>query len=352
MTYMLCVKVAAMQIKPDQLAARLKQNALPLIWISGDEPLLVQEACDSVRAFARAQGFTEREVLDAGANFKWEQLLSSGNSLSLFAERKLIDLRLNSGKLDEDARAALGEYLDNPNPDNLLLLTTGKIEKQAQSTKWFSALESRALFCPIWPVGERDLPQWIRQRLQKHGLTADADAIEILVERVEGNLLAANQEVEKLRLLVNATHLDAQTVLEAVVDNSRFTVFALTDACLGGNSGRALNILNHLQAEGEECLFILNMLCREIRALAGIKADVEQGMNPHSAMQTRGVWQNRQTLVSSALDRHSHGSLQKLLDRARIVDQSVKGLRDDKPWDELANVALGLANPRLLSAVA
>jgi DNA polymerase-3 subunit delta len=339
-----------MQIKPDQLAAKLKQNSLPLVWISGDEPLLVQEACDTVRQFAREQGFTEREVLDAGANFNWNQLLASGSSLSLFAERKLIDLRL-SGKLDEEARAVLTEYLQNPNPDNLLLLTTGKIEKQAQSTKWFSALESRALFCPIWPVSERDLPQWIRQRLQKHGLSADADAIEVLVERVEGNLLAANQEVEKLRLLVNATHLDAQTVLEAVVDNSRFTVFALTEACLVGNSGRALNILNHLQAEGEECLFLLNMLCREIRMLAGVKADIDQGHSQNSAMQARGVWQNRQSLVSSALDRHSHGSLQKLLDRARVVDQSVKGLRDNKPWDELAGVTLGLSNPRLLVGV-
>ncbi len=339
-----------MQIKADQLAAKLKQNALPLIWISGDEPLLVQEACDTVRQFAREQGFTEREVLDAGANFKWEQLLSSGASLSLFAERKLIDLRITNGKIDEDAREALGAYLDNPNPDNLLLLTTGKIEKQAQSTKWFSALESRALFCPIWPVSERDLPQWIRQRLQKHGLSADSEAIDVLVERVEGNLLAANQEVEKLRLLVNTPHLDAQTVLEAVVDNSRFTIFALTEACLAGNSGRALNILNHLQAEGEEALFILNMLCREIRTLAGIAADVSHGMNPHSAMQTRGVWQNRQSLVSGALERHTPNSLQKLLDRARIVDQSVKGLLDSKPWDELASVTLGLSNPRLLAA--
>jgi len=339
-----------MQIKPDQLAAKLKQNSLPMIWISGDEPLLVQEACDIVRAHAREQGFTEREVLDAGTNFKWEQLLASGNSLSLFAERKLIDLRL-AGKLDDAARDALGAYLDNPNPDNLLLLTSGKIDKQAQSTKWFGKLESLALFCPIWPVSERDLPQWIRQRLQKHGLSADNEAIEVLVERVEGNLLAANQEVEKLRLLVNATHLDAQTVLEAVVDNSRFTVFALTDACLGGNSGRALNILNHLQAEGEEALFILNMLCREIRALAGIKADVNNGMNPHSAMQTRGVWQNRQSLVSGALERHSTGSLQKLLDRARVVDQSVKGLLDNRPWDEIASLTLGLSNPRLLVGV-
>lgn len=340
-----------MQIKPDQLPARLKQNSLPLIWISGDDPLLIQETCDSVRQFAKAQGCSEREVLDVGPNFDWNQLLASGNSLSLFAERKLIDVRLMGGKLDEAARAALEAYLANPNPDNILLLTTGKVDKQAMSTKWFSSLESRALFCQIWPVPERDLPQWIKQRLQQHGLTATPEAIEVLVERVEGNLLAANQEMEKLRLLATTTHLDVNTVLEAVVDNSRFTVYTMIDACLAANSGRALNILNHLQAEGEECLFVLNMLCREIRNLAGMLADVEQGQNLHAAMQARGVWSNRKELVSGALERHSHGSLQKLLDRARIVDQSMKGLLNNQPWDELASVTLGLSNPRLLVGV-
>lgn len=340
-----------MQIKPDQLTARLKQNTLPLIWISGDEPLLIQETCDSVRQFAKAQGFSEREVLDVGPNFDWNQLLASGNSMSLFAERKLIDVRLTGGKLDEDARAALEMYLGNPNPDNLLLLTTGKVDKQAMSTKWFSSLESRAVFCPVWPVPVHEMPEWIAKRLQKHGLTAEPEAIEVLVERVEGNLLAANQEVEKLRLLATTTHLDVQTVLEAVVDNSRFTVFALTDACLGGNSGRALNILNHLQGEGEECLYLLNMLCKEIRNLAGMLTDMEKGQNLQAAMQARGVWSNKKDLVSGALKRHSQGSLQKLLDRARVVDQSVKGLLDNRPWDELASVTLGLSNPRLLVGV-
>lgn len=337
-----------MQIKAEQLAQRLKQNQLPLVWISGDDPLLVQEACDTVREFARAQGFGERQVLEAGNGFDWTQLLASGNDLSLFAERKLIDLRLHTAKVEEDARSTVLEYLKNPNPDNLLLLTTGKIDKAAQSTKWFKQLEEQALFCAIWPPNEQQLPQWIRQRLQKLGMDADTEALQLLAEKVEGNLLAAAQEVEKLRILSNKDHLDAETVLQVVADSSRFNVFALTDACLSGNSERALKILAHLEAEGEECLGLTFMVCREIRALSAMLTDLEQGHNLNGVLQNHRVWSNRTQMVTGALERHNQRSLLALLDRARRVDQSVKGLLDLRPWDELANLVLGLSNPRLL----
>lgn len=337
-----------MIIKPEQLPSRLKQGSHSMVWISGDEPLLVQEACDAVREFARNNGYSERDVMDAGANFNWNQLLTAGNSLSLFAERKLIDLRLNIAKLEDEARNALAEYLANPNPDYLLLLTTAKIDKTSQSTKWFKALESKALFCQIWPISEQQLPQWIRQRLLQHGLTADQDALQLLADRVEGNLLAAAQEIEKLLLQTNATHLDAQTIMAAVADSSRYNVFDLTEACLAGNSTRALKILANLQAEGEECLMLVNMLCREIRSLAGMLDEIEQGQNIHAVMQNHRVWNNRTQMVAAALQKHSQATLQNLLARARLIDQSVKGLLDYKPWDELASLVLGLSNARLL----
>jgi DNA polymerase-3 subunit delta len=337
-----------MQIKPEQLSARLKKDATPLVWISGDDTLLVQEACDTVRGFARAQGFTEREVIDAGSHFDWNQLLAAGNSLSLFAERKLIDLRLGAAKLDEAARTALLAYLDNPNPDNLLLLTTARIDKAAQGTKWFKSLESKGLFCPVWPVSEQQLPQWLRERLQRHELTADEDALKLLAERVEGNLLAAAQEVEKLHLVAASSHIDLKTVLTAVADSSRFNAFTLVDACLAGNSARALRILGHLQAEGAEILFLLNRLCSEIRTLAAMRTETEQGRSITAVLQTWNVWSSRTSLVGGALQRHDRASLQNLLEKARVVDQSVKGLLDCRPWDELADLVLGLSNPRLL----
>jgi len=340
-----------MQIKAEQLAQRLKQNQLPLVWISGDDPLLVQEACDTVREFARAQGFGERQVLEAGNGFDWNLLLASGNDLSLFAERKLIDLRLHTAKVEDEARKTLLEYLHNPNPDNLLLLTSAKVDKASQSTKWFKQLEEKALFCAIWPPNEQQLPQWIRQRLQKLGMDADTEALQLLAEKVEGNLLAAAQEVEKLRILSNTDQLDAATVMQVVADSSRFNVIALTDACLSGNSERALKILSHLEAEGEECLGLTFMVCRELRALSAMLADLEQGHNLNGVLQNHRVWSSRTQMVTGALQRHSQRSLLALLERARRVDQSVKGLLDLRPWDELASLVLGFSNPRLLVGV-
>lgn len=338
-----------MQIKPEQLAQRLKQQAVPLVWISGDESLLVQEACDLVRKFAREQGFTEREVIDAGAGYDWNQLLMSNNSLSLFADRKLIDLR--PARIDENARQTLVAYLDNPNPDNLLLLTTGKIEKAAQSSKWFMAIESKALFCPIWPVGEKELPGWMEQRLRQHGLTIERDALQVLCDRVEGNLLAAAQEVEKLRIVAKDTTITTQLVLESVADNSRFTVFSLTDACLGGNTERALKVLDHLRAEGDEPLALLAMLTRELRSLSAMLADMARGRSARDVVQANRVWGNRVQLTERALQIHNPRTIQMLLERARVVDQTVKGLLDRAVWDELASLVLQFSNPRLLSGL-
>lgn len=340
-----------MQIKAEQLAASLRKNSLPLIWISGDEPLLVQEACDTVRQFAREQGFAEREVLDAGKGFDWTRLLAAGNDMSLFAEHKLLDLRLADGKLDEEGRSALLRYLENPNPDNLLLLTTDKVEKASQSTKWFKALEARALFCQIWPVQESELPQWIGQRLHKLGMQADDEVLQLLADKVEGNLLAANQEVQKLRILSPGDKLDAATVLETVSDSSRFDVYTLAEACLAGNSARALKILQHLQAEGGEVLALLGALCGQIRSLAAMQEDLANGHHINAVLQNHRVWNKRTQMVRHALQQHNSASLQALLARARRVDQSAKRLLDLRPWDEITDLVLKFSDPRMLAGV-
>jgi DNA polymerase III subunit delta len=338
-----------MQIKYDQLGQRLKQQPAPLVWISGDEPLLIQEAGDLVRKYARDNGFSEREIIEAGAGYDWNQLLLSNNSLSLFAERKLIDLR--PSKFDEAARTTLAAYMENPNPDNLLLLTTGKIEKAAQSSKWFTALESKALFCQIYPVKEQELPGWIEQRLRQHDLKIEAEALQLLCDRVEGNLLAANQEIEKLRIQTSGNTITAVQVAEAVADSSRFSVFTLTDACLGGNSERALMILHHLQGEGDEPLALLGMLTRELRTLSAMLADMAQGRSARDIAQNYRLWGNKVQLTERALQVHNQRSLQHLLERARVVDQTVKGLLDRKVWDELSSLVLQFSNPRLLVGV-
>jgi DNA polymerase-3 subunit delta len=337
-----------MQVKPEQLISSLRKQLPPMVWISGDEVLLMQEACDAVRRFAKEQGFSERQVLEAGPGFDWNQLLASNQELSLFSERKLIDLRLGNHKVDEAARAALGEYLEQPNPDNLLLLTSGRIDKQSQGTKWFKQLENASAFCQLWPVSEQQLPAWIGQRLGAQGIRAEPEALQLLADRVEGNLLAAAQEADKLRLLVDGEKLTAAQVQELVADNARYSVFTLIDSCLAGNGERALRILSHLRGEGEELLYILTMVVREIRSLAAMQADVAQGQPISAVLQAHRVWGNKQSQVSRALQAHRQGTLLALLERARRIDQSVKGLLKLNEWDELGALVLRFSDPRLL----
>jgi DNA polymerase-3 subunit delta len=337
-----------MQCKPEQLLSILQKASHPMIWLSGDDPLLMSEAAIEVRAWAREKGFSEREIFEVGNGFDWNSLTACGNDLSLFADRKLIDLRLNNAKLDEKARLALQEYLANPNPDNLLLFTSPKIEKAAQNTKWFKSLESQAVFCQLWAPTTSQFPQWLRQRLRKVGLDADNEALQLLCERVEGNLLAAVQEVEKLSILATTDQLDAATIMNMVADSSRYNVFSLTEACLSGQSDRALRILSHLEAEGEECLGLTFMLTRELRSLATMSEAIDAGHNVNAVLQQHRVWSSRLGMMTSALRRHNSRTLQKLLKIAMHVDHAVKGLNTHNPWDELQKLVLGISNPRLL----
>ena len=335
-----------MLVKTEQLSSHLKKQLPALVWISGDETLLVQETMDNVRQIAKQQGFTEREIHDVSAQFNWNILLESASSLSLFADKKLIDLRLHSPKLDNEAKNALQAFVDDPGEDNLLLISSNRIEKATLSTKWFKAIESKGAVVQVWPVNAQQLPGWIAQRIKRAGLSADQDSIDIICQRVEGNLLAAAQEIDKLALLAGDRHLTREFVARAVADNSRFNVFALTDASLSGNTPKALKILNHLRAEGDDPLKILFFLTKEIRSLLRMQEKIRQGQNINGVMQSERVWQNRMSIVGNALRNHSVESLEKLLFRARNVDQSVKGLMDLKPWDEITGMILDITNTR------
>lgn len=335
-----------MQIKPEQLHDALRRQAFAIVWVSGDEPLLVQEACDEVRRHAREAGFLEREVLDAAPGFDWSALLQSASSLSLFGERKLIDLRLASARPDAEARAALAEYAMLPAGDTRLLITSPRLDKATTGAAWFKTLAAQACLVQIWPLPAQQLPQWIGRRLRRHGLEADPDALRLLADRVEGNLLAAAQEVEKLALLAREDRVDLATVQAAVADSSRFNVFTLIDATLAGDAARALRILRRLQSEDAEPLLLLGALCRELRQLIQMRRRIEQGVPTSGAMQRSGVWSSRLQVVGVALGRHQARTLERLLADALVVDQAVKGQRPHDPWDELAGLLLRLAgNP-------
>lgn len=339
--------------QPQQLLPSLKKELKPLVWIAGDEPLLLQESADAVRHFCRGAGFEERETFTVDRSFDWNSFRHTTSNLSLFAARKLIELRLPNPKLDDVARPALLDYLASPNPDYLLLITSPRVEAATLSTRWFKTLEAAAWFLPVWPVAVDELPDWLSQRLLKAGLRASGDAVQLLVQRIEGNLLAAEQEIEKLRLLINPNGdqpvaIDAETILASVADSSRYTTFNLIDTALAGNAVRSLRILHGLRDEGTEPLAILGATCAELRRLLPRVQQVEAG-HPVARVADDAVGRNfrRKAPVTQALRRLRSAQVYRLLDLARVVDYSVKGLHDSDPWLELENLFLLLCGNRM-----
>ncbi len=333
-----------MRLYPEKLTAQLRQQTLPVYFISGEEELLVQECCDQVRQAARTAGCATREILDADSKgFSWQDLLNCATDMSLFGDRRLIELRLPSGKPGTEGSKALVEYLERASGDDMLLIVSGKIDRQSQNSKWFKALDKAGAWVQLWPVTAEELPRWLRQRLAASGLQIDDDALALLSERVEGNLLAAVQEVEKLKLLTPAKHIDAQTVTGAVLDNARYNLFAMTDAALKGDAAGSLRMLHGLRGEGTEAAVALWSLAREIRSLYQIQCDCDRGQPVQQVLQARRVWKNRIPLVQAALGRHSSTSLASLLELAKDADGAIKGYAEGRPWDHLDNIIVALA---------
>jgi DNA polymerase III subunit delta len=331
-----------MRLYPEKLAGHLQQQLLPVYLVSGDEPLLLQECCDQIRQKAREQGCSERVVIDCGgSNFNWQDILHSAASMSLFAERRLIELRLPSGKPGAEGSSALCEYLDIAG-DDVLLVVSGKIDKQSTGSKWYKALDKAGATIQVWPVDARKLPRWLQQRVHNAGMSIDNDALQLLCDRVEGNLLAAMQEVEKLKLLAADARITTQTVTEAVSDNARYNVFDMTDSALQGDAAASLRMLHGLRAEGSEPPLVLWTLAREIRTLYEAQLDCDKGQSAPQALGARHVWPSRMPFMQAALARHDTLSLSLLLEQAARVDGSIKGFADGKPWDNLERLVLGL----------
>lgn len=336
-----------MQISARDLDRQLKGEMRPLYWVSGDDPLLSQEACDSIRAALRAKGFSEREVFNVETSFDWTQFLQLAGSLSLFAERRIIELRFKNAKPDEEGKKALERFLADPGDDTVVLIVGPKLDKAATSTKWFGKLLADGLFVQVWPFKREEMPAWLSNRLKQAGLSASPEALRILADKVEGNLLAAAQDIEKIRLLSGAegatSALDAETVLDMVADNSRINQFSLVDAALEGDAARALKILSGLQAEGVHPLPILASLSRELDSLLPMLAQRETGQDPRTVAKNARVWSTRIQVVSSALRRLSSAQAWQLLHQARRIDGAIKGLNSANAWDELGLLVLRLS---------
>jgi DNA polymerase III subunit delta len=335
--------VKLLKLTPDKLKVHLKSALAPVYLVVGDEPLQREEATDAIRAAARKCGYKDREVFFVERGFDWNQFTAAGTSLSLFAAKRVLEVRLPSGKPGDDGAAALSAYAQNPAPDTLLLVITAKLERGGG--RWAEALEHAGAMVNIWPVEPGNLPRWIERRMQDLGLIPAPEAVSLIVERIEGNLLAAAQEVDKLLLLHGPGPVDAAAAREAVADSARYDPYALVDAALAGDRRRTVRILKGLEEEGAQPTFVLWALTSEIRKLAILAWNIRGGLPLQRAL--AGVWEKRRPLIQKALGRHQHQDWQRLLVLAARVDRVIKGRSTGRSWDELLNLSVSLAGIKL-----
>jgi DNA polymerase-3 subunit delta len=329
-----------MKLSTEDLPRHLAKGLVPLYVVHGEALLLVIEAADAIRSAARAAGHTEREVLTVEPGFKWAELKDSAQSLSLFSERKLVDLRIPSGKPGVEGAQALQEYCSQLNNEIVTLVTLPRLDKATQNSKWFTALEEHGATIAAEDVARHALPAWIAGRLQRQQQSADAETLSFLAERVEGNLLAAWQEIQKLALLFPAGHLSFEQVKDSVMDVARYDVFKLSEAMLAGDTARFARILDGLRAEGTATVLILWALAEDIRTIGKVLRAVRLNGNMSGALREARVWGVRQKLMERAVRRFTPAFAERALRQAAYVDKVAKGLRRGDIWDELLQLGM------------
>ena len=327
-----------MQLTPEQIDAHLATQLAAVYFISGDEPLRVMEAADAVRAAARAQGYDEREVLTLQPGFDWDSLLAGSGNMSLFSQRRIIELRMPTGKPGDAGSKALRAYTERLPEDTLLLITAGKLEAAARKSKWVQALDKAGVVMFVWPLSGGEFTAWVQQRMRQRGLKPTAEAVTLLTDRVEGNLLACMQEIDKLVLLQDDGVVDAEAVMSLVGDN----------AALSGEGARSVRVLQGLRAEGVVPQIVIWALAREIRQLASMAAVVESGQSIQKVLGQYRVWAARKSLVGGALKRLRATDCNGMLQHCALIDRISKGQAGGKAWDELLQLTLQLAGTPVL----
>jgi DNA polymerase-3 subunit delta len=340
-----------MELKPDRLERQLASEPLrPVYLVAGGEPLLVQEAADAIRARAREEGYGEREIHDVDAGFDWNELSRGLATLSLFSVRRLFELRMPSGKPGKDGSEALREYCESPPPDTVLLVTAQEWSKK-HAGKWTEAISKCGHFLPIWPLKPHELGDWLQRRLRSRGLVATPDAVRRLADRVEGNLLAAAQEIDKLVLLTGtgsgpaAVAIDVEEMDRLVADSSRFDVFRLIDSALAGDAVRAVRMLAALRAEGDQVAGLMPMVAREVLALCALSRAAETG-NIMGAMRQAGIWEAKQATYRRAAERHPPSRWELFVAECGRIDRSAKGRGEGDPWLLLERLLVAIAEPK------
>jgi DNA polymerase-3 subunit delta len=331
-------------LRPEQLPAHLGKTLAPAYLLHGDEPLLALESADAIRAAARSKGYSERKVLTVDRYFKWAELAAAGSSMSLFGDRTLVELRIPSGKPGSEGSEAISRFCAQLPSDVLLMTSLPRLGKREQSSAWFSALAGVGSTVEIYPVERAALPRWMAERLARQNQKANAETLAFLTDCVEGNLLAAHQEIRKLGLLLPEGELPFEAVREAVLNVARFDAGKLSEAMLGGDRARLARMLDGLRAEGEATPRIVWLMAEEIRAVARVQEGLASGRSVSDLCREHRIWgEPRQTLVGRAAQRLKSAALLQALRHAARVDRIAKGVGRGDAWDELLQLGLRLS---------
>lgn len=339
-----------MKIPADDLPRHLTGALQPLYIIHGEALLLAIEAADTIRAAARSQGYDEREVIIAETGFKWATLRNSAQSMSLFSSRKLVDLRIPTGKPGVEGAQALQEYCQQLNADTITLVSLPRLDSATLKSKWFSTLAEHGVVITADEIPLNALPMWIAGRLKRQQQSADADTLAFLAQRVEGNLLAAFQEIQKLALLFPAGQLSFDQVKDSVMDVARYDVFKMSEAMLAGDAARFAHILEGLRAEGTATVLILWTMAEDIRTLAKLAHALQRSGNLANALRDARVWGVRQKMMERAVRRFTPALAERALRQAALIDKLVKGLRSGDVWDELMQLGIRCARAGVKAA--
>ena len=330
-----------MRLTAEQFVERPPKSPAPLYAIHGAEPLAALEAADALRELARKSGYVEREVFNAQAGFDWGQLRSASNALSLFATQRMLELRIPTGKPGKEGSDAISQYCGRLPDDTVTLVLLPEIDWQGKQAKWFVALEATATMIEAAPVDRSRLPQWLKARLARQQQSVSEEGLEFLADRVEGNLLAAQQEIKKLALLCPPGEISLSLLEDSVANVSRFNPFQLVAAVHEGDVLRIQRMIDGLKAEDEAPPLILWVLANEIRTLARVKGVTRSGRPPQPSKARE---------MERIARRHTAKSIHALLLQAAEIDRMVKGLNQCNPWDALSALACGLAGTNLMQA--
>ncbi len=328
------------QIDSEQLTRHLEAGLKPLYVVTGDALLLAIEAADKIRSTARAAGYSERETFVAEQYFKWAELRNSSQSMSLFAERKIIDIRIPTGKPGVEGAQALQDHVEKMSPDILTLISLPKLDKTTQNSKWYGALQRHAVVVQADDIARNELPSWLAIRLKRQGQSVEPATLEFLADRSEGNLLAAFQEVQKLALLYPAGGLSFDQVKDAVMDVARYDISKLSEALLSGNAERYARILEGLRAEGTATVLVLWAVTEDIRKLGKVLHAMQRGSNVSNAMREARIWGANLKLIEHAARRFKPVQIARAMQQAARLDKIIKGLRSGDVWDELLQLGL------------